>query len=153
MQKSENAQKETIDRMMNTLLENLEFGSNQPIFTTSLENGKPMLLWEKNAQVLTELTLLMDIDLKICKLLLHRKIVQKATKRNLFYGVKGFINLLFLKLILRYFQVLRKQVQKQVSTETTFPPSLMEKEPKLADITGTSEIIGNIYQNPDLLTN
>lgn len=152
MQKSENAQKETVDRMMNTLCENLEFGSHQPIFSTSLSSGKPMLLWETNAQVLTELTLLMDIDLKICKLSLHRKIVQKAIRKSWFYGVKGYINLLLLKLILRYFQASRKQVQKQASTATTFPPSLMEKEPKLADIIGTSEIIGNIYENPELLS-
>lgn len=151
MQKSKNAQKEITDRMMNTLLESLELGSKTLYLTNYTESGKPAVLIDLNAQALTELTVLTDIDLKICKLLQRRIIVKKGIKKSSFSGVKEFINQPLLKMTSLFIQALKKQAQKRVSTETTSRPSYMEKEPKLVDTGGTSEIISNIYENPDLL--
>jgi hypothetical protein len=151
MQKSKNAQKETIDRTMNLLLNSLELGSKTLFSTNYTTSGKKTILVDLHAQALTELTVLTDIDLKICKLLQRRKIVKKGIKKRLFSGVREFINQPLLKMTSLFIQVLKKQVQKQVSTGITYPLSFTGQEPKLEDTGGTSEIIGNIYENPNLL--
>ncbi len=151
MQKSKNAQKEMVDITLNSLLESLELGSKTLFLTNYTTSGKPTVLVDLNAQALTELAVLTDIDLKICKLLQRRIIVKKGIRKNLFSGAREYINQPFLKLTSLFIQVLKKQVQKQVSIGTTSHQSFTEKEPKLEDTGGTSEIIGNIWENPDLI--
>ncbi len=191
MEKYKSEAEISLDRQFNLILDNSALGLNPPLSTTYSTSGKPTVLYEENARALIELTALTDMYSEICKLSQQKRIEIKATKKNLFSGVKKCINLLLLEMTSLFIKALKKQALKRASTKTISHPPSMGNGHRQEDTGGISmgnkivkittppihthynsdtglselcgrvfcpegfvgiEVIGNIYENPELLS-